>query len=807
MTDILALVDKADKDLGKGAIVSLNAGAMVGIPVIQTGIPDLDIALGVGGVPEGRIVEIFGAESSGKTTVCLKIIAMAQAIGKKAGIVDAEHALDPAWAINNGVNLDELALSQPDTGEQGLKHALWMIENGVDVVVVDSVSALVPRAELEGEMGAQHMGLQARLMGQGMRKLVGRVKKKKAIIIFINQIRCLPLETFVVENGELSTIEQVKKNVVLNGERKTRILNKFDSGLVGGLEVRLKQRGVFRLSSNHKQPVIKDGEVKVVTGNELKIGDWFMQPILNDRILCDTKNYIDLRNIVKKTNSKLGCNSKKTVLPKVLNETLAFLLGVYYSDGHLREYEKNCIYGVGFAEKNSDRYELIKKATLELFDKKIVKHNRLNNNNIYLGGKQVMQYFKELGCLRYGKNKVIPELIKRSKSSVIKAFIKGAFFDTHGFNEKGFVFTNENKSSLNDFALILYYFGIFADIRNGDTCLVISGNDAVEFSNVFGFAEKRKQEMALSFKKSRNARGKYDVVPYLYGLKIFNKIKKNKIKGLSYNKHYGNFKACLFSKLNCGRLELIKLLKENEKLFKVELDFLQKNRFTEIITIKKISFKAVDIETEAGYFVADKFLTHNCKIGVMFGSPKTTSGGNALKFAASIRMDIARTGSMKLPGDNGEAYANKVKIKIVKNKVAPPFKICEFIIDFERGLQTVVNLFEYLVNHKEIVKKGSWFYYGDESLGQGRPKAFNTFAEEYDIEAIYQDVLSEISGIEEEVDEDVESKLLELETKFTEVNTKYLKAKEEKKIEKRDKLKKKVNKLKKKIAKLKGEEE
>ena len=180
-----------EKQFGKGSIMKLGqSDALKGISVISTGSISLDNALGVGGVPRGRIVEIYGPEASGKTSLTLHIIAEAQKTGGVAAFLDAEHALDPQYAQNLGVNLDELLLSQPDTGEQTLEIAEVLIRSGaVDVIVIDSVAALVPKAELDGDMGDSHMGLQARLMSQAMRKLAGVVNKSKTCLIFINQIR------------------------------------------------------------------------------------------------------------------------------------------------------------------------------------------------------------------------------------------------------------------------------------------------------------------------------------------------------------------------------------------------------------------------------------------------------------------------------------------------------------------------------------------------------------------------------------------------------------------------------------------
>lgn len=185
----LALV-AMDKQFGRGAVLRLGADNVVPVSVISTGCLSLDAALGVGGLPRGRVVEIFGPESSGKTTIALQVIAQAQKNGGTAAFVDAEHALDPIYARKLGVDIDNLLVSQPDTGEQALEITNALVQCGaVDVVVVDSVAALVPKAELEGEMGDNHVGLHARLMSQALRKLTGTVSKTNTCMVFINQIR------------------------------------------------------------------------------------------------------------------------------------------------------------------------------------------------------------------------------------------------------------------------------------------------------------------------------------------------------------------------------------------------------------------------------------------------------------------------------------------------------------------------------------------------------------------------------------------------------------------------------------------
>lgn len=185
-----AALSQIERQFGKGTVMRMGDREKVAIPVISTGSLGLDVALGVGGLPRGRIVEIYGPESSGKTTLTLQVIAEAQKMGGTCAFVDAEHALDPVYAEKLGVNVDDLIVSQPDTGEQALEVTDMLVRsNAIDVLVVDSVAALTPKAEIEGEMGDHHVGLQARLMSQALRKITGNIKNANCLVIFINQIR------------------------------------------------------------------------------------------------------------------------------------------------------------------------------------------------------------------------------------------------------------------------------------------------------------------------------------------------------------------------------------------------------------------------------------------------------------------------------------------------------------------------------------------------------------------------------------------------------------------------------------------
>ncbi len=228
-------LEKIEKDYGKGSVMRLGDAKYGIIDAIPTGALTLDLALGIGGVPRGRVIEIYGPESSGKTTVAMHICAQAQKLGGIAAVVDAEHALDPEYAKALGVNTDDLLVSQPDTGEQALEITEQLVRSGaIDVIVVDSVAALVPKAEIEGEMGDSHMGLQARLMSQALRKLTGIVSKTKSVVIFINQMRQKigvvygPSETTTGGNAlkyyasvrlDVRRIETLKKDNVEYGNR------------------------------------------------------------------------------------------------------------------------------------------------------------------------------------------------------------------------------------------------------------------------------------------------------------------------------------------------------------------------------------------------------------------------------------------------------------------------------------------------------------------------------------------------------------------------------------------------------------
>ncbi len=316
-----------EKQFGKGSVMRLGDGSMIAnIEAISTGSIGLDVALGIGGVPKGRVVEIYGPEASGKTTLTLQIIAEAQKMGGTAAFVDAEHALDPQYAEKLGVNVDELLVSQPDTGEQALEITDMLVRSGaVDVIVVDSVAALTPKAEIEGEMGDSHVGLQARLMSQALRKLTGNIKRSNAMVVFINQIRMKIGVMFgspetTTGGNALKFYSSVRLDI-----RRIGAIKKGDEVIGNQTRVKVVKNKVsppFKMAEFeilYGEGISREGEIielGVQNGLVDKAGSWYSYG--NDRIGQGKEN---VREFLK-TNPDVAAEVEQKIRVKLLPKTV-----------------------------------------------------------------------------------------------------------------------------------------------------------------------------------------------------------------------------------------------------------------------------------------------------------------------------------------------------------------------------------------------------------------------------------------------------------------------------------------------------
>jgi recombination protein RecA len=329
---LAAALGQIEKQFGKGSVMRLgDSGTANNIEAVSTGSIGLDVALGIGGVPKGRVVEVYGPESSGKTTLTLQIVAEAQKTGGTAAFVDAEHALDPAYAEKLGVNVDELLVSQPDTGEQALEITDMLVRSGaVDIIVVDSVAALTPKAEIEGEMGDSHMGLQARLMSQALRKLSGNIKRSNAMVIFINQIRMKIGVMFgspetTTGGNALKFYSSVRMDI-----RRIGAIKKGDE--VIGNQTRVK------VVKNKVSPPFKMAEFEILYGHGIsregeiidlgvqhglidKAGSWYSYG--DDRIGQGKENVREYLKTNPETAAEIEAKIRATLLPETVDAPVA----------------------------------------------------------------------------------------------------------------------------------------------------------------------------------------------------------------------------------------------------------------------------------------------------------------------------------------------------------------------------------------------------------------------------------------------------------------------------------------------------
>ncbi|MTE13522.1 intein-containing recombinase RecA [Nocardia aurantiaca] len=685
---------QVEKSFGKGAVMRLGEEQRQPIAVIPTGSISLDVALGIGGLPRGRVVEIYGPESSGKTTVALHAVANAQAAGGVAAFIDAEHALDPDYARKLGVDTDALLVSQPDTGEQALEIADMLVRSGaIDIIVIDSVAALVPRAEIEGEMGDSHVGLQARLMSQALRKMTSALNNSGTTAIFINQLRekigvmfgCFNYGTRVqLADG---TTEKIGKIVnqrmdveVLSYDPDTnrvvprRVVNWFDNGPADHfLQFTVEKssgngRSQFAATPNHlirtpggwaEASDIIAGD-RVLAAETFRLSEQQLQVVLGS--LMGDGNLSPNRNDRNGVHFRMGHGAKQH---EYLDWKLSLLSNIEHS---VRVNDK----GAKFADFTP---------LPELGDLQ---------RAVYLGdGKKFLseEYLKALTPL------ALAIWYMDDGSFTLRS--KGLQERTAGGSGRIEIcveaMSEGSRTRLRDYLRDTYRLNV--RLREAGT----AGKAVLVFST----------EATAQFQEL--------VAPYM-------------APSMEYK---------LLPRFRGQSTVVAEFVEPVQKLVPARvLDVHVKPRTG--------SMHRFDIEVEGNhnYFV-DGVMVHN--------SPETTTGGKALKFYASVRLDVRRIETLK---DGSDAVGNRTRVKVVKNKVSPPFKQAEFDILYGIGISKEGSIIDMGVDQGFIRKSGSWYTYEGDQLGQGKENARKFLIENTDVRDEIEKKIKEKLGIGADVTAD-----------------------------------------------------
>jgi recombination protein RecA len=660
---IEAALANIEKKFGKGSIMKLGERPSEEVKAISTSCLSLDAAIGIGGFPRGRIVEVYGPESSGKTTLALHVVAEAQRQGGICAYIDAEHAMDPDYAEKLGVDIDQLLISQPDSGEQALEIAETLVRSAsIDVIVIDSVAALVPRAEIDGEMGDSHMGVQARLMSQALRKLTSIVAQSNTCFIFINQLRdkigvmfgCFNYTSRVVLAD--GTTEKIGK--IVNQKMPVEVLS-YDA-ISGKVEPR-----------------------KVVNWFDNGNADYFLQFEVE------------------------GGKSGKRKFAATPNHTI-FTPDGYCSAGEL-EVGDEVLVTVSDYQMTEDQLQLILGSTL-------------GDGNLRQTGTHTASFRVGHGTEQTGYAKWKHEILSPFARNFGKVG-NGFGFDTfafpalndlrsHLYDENGKRTVSETVfENLDARGLAMWYAddgtfaGTYARWGKGKATIYnksLQGADrekVLDYFEKIGIGRSQNFERGFRFNSEQTAKLHEIIAPYIH-------------PSMEYKLHPS---------------QRGKFVWEAKQMFtREELKHLR----TVPAKITKIyrkpptrSMRRFDIEVEGNHsYLVDGVVVHN--------SPETTTGGKALKFYASLRVDIRRIGAIK---DGDKVVGNRTKAKIVKNKVAPPFRECEFDIMYGEGISQAGDLIDLAVAKNVVEKSGAWFSYSGERLGQGRENVKNLLKENADL--------------------------------------------------------------------------
>jgi len=641
-----------ERQFGRGSVMRLGDETRAPIEIIPTGAISLDVALGIGGLPRGRVVEIYGPEGSGKTTVALHAVANAQKAGGIAAFIDAEHSLDPDYAQKLGVDTDALLVSQPDTGEQALEIADMLIRSGaIDVVVIDSVAALVPRAEIEGEMGDSHVGLQARLMSQALRKLTGALNQTKTTAIFINQLR---------EKDRV-----VPRRIVnwFNNGRAERFLQ-FTVAKSGG-----NGRAQFAATENHligtpggwrQAGELMPGD-RVALAETRRLSPTQLQLILGSLMGdgCLSPNTRGRSGV----RFRMGHGAKQAayldwkveMLGNIPCSRSANATGAVFADVHplpeLAELRSAVYFGDGKKHLTWDYLKAVTPLALAI-------------------------WYMDDGCFTL-RSKGVQERTRGGTGRIdicVEAMSPGS-------RER----------------LVQY----LRDTRGLDVKLTERG---------------AQRKNVLRFTTASTEKFQRLVAPYVH-------------PSMAY-----------------------KLLPRFRGRFTAQPEFTAPEQELTPATILDIhvkpptrSMNRFDIEVEGShsYFV-DGVMVHN--------SPETTTGGRALKFYSSVRLDVRRIETLK---DGTEPVGSRTRIKVVKNKCASPFKTAEFDILFGTGISREGGLIDLGVEQGIVRKSGAWYTYEGDQLGQGKENARTFLRDNADLSDEIEKKIKEKLGIGARLDADL----------------------------------------------------
>src|SRR5579859_1769422 len=686
-----------ERQFGKGSIMRLGEETREPMEVIPTGSIALDVALGLGGFPRGRIVEIYGPESSGKTTVALHAVASAQKNGGIAAFIDAEHALDPDYAKKLGVDTDALLVSQPDTGEQALEIADMLIRSSaIDVIIIDSVAALVPRAEIEGEMGDSHVGLQARLMSQALRKITGALNQTKTTAIFINQLRekvgvmfgCMSYSTRVTladgTQEKIGKIVNQRMDVeVLSYDPETdrvvprRIVNWFNNGTAEEfLQFTVAKSG----KNGRAQFAATENHLIRTPGGWRPAGEL----IPGDRVLVAEQQLLGAQQVQVILGSLMGDGA--------LSPNLRGRSGTRFRMGHGAEQAAYLDWKMSLLDN--------------------IPHTRTSNAK---------------GAI-FADFTPLPEL--------------GELREIVYFGDGKKHLTWDYLKSLTPLALAVWYMD--------DSCFTVRSKGVQERTRG-GTGPIEICVEAIS-PGSRDRLVGYLRDAYRLDVKLISRGAR-KMSVLQFTTAASEDFQKLVAPYVHPSMDY-KLLPRFRGRFAVQPEFVPaKTRPVpaQVLDIhvkpRTRSMSRFDIEVEGShcYFV-DGVMVHN--------SPETTSGGRALKFYSSVRLDVRRIETLK---DGTDAVGSRTKVKVVKNKVAPPFRTAEFDILFGVGISREGGLIDLGVEQGIVRKSGAWYTYEGDQLGQGKENARNFLRENPDISNAIEKKIKEKLGIGPRVDAEADA--------------------------------------------------